>query len=118
MPDLFDVIELIEDIPDRGLRSGMQGTIVDCHPSEVYEVEFVNEEGETLALLALSPDQFTVIWRAKTKSWVPAAERIAALLTHLPDEAEQEVLDFARFLHARKAQSLTGRKVTTKEAPG
>ena len=51
-------------------------------------------------------------------SWVPAAERIAALLTHLPDEAEQEVLDFARFLHARKAQSLTGRKVTTKEVPG
>lgn len=117
MPELFDVIELTVDIPDRGLRAGMQGTIVDCHPGDVYEVEFASEEGVTLDFLALRPDQFIVVWRAKTKSWVPIAEQIAALLAHLPAEAEREVLDFACFLHTRSRQSLTGQKVT-KEVTG
>lgn len=116
MPELFDVVELTMDIPDRGLRAGMQGTIVDCHPGDTYEVEFASEAGETLDFLALSSDQFIVIWRAKTKSWVPIAERIAALLADLPDEAEREVLDFARFLHARRQQSLTGQKALAKGA--
>lgn len=116
MPDLFDVVELTVDIPDRALRAGMQGTIVDCHSGDVYEVEFANEEGETLDFLALSLEQFIVIWLAKTKTWVPVAERIAALLAHLPDEAEREVLDFARFLHTRRQQSPTGQKAKTKEA--
>lgn len=106
MPDLFDVIELTVDIPERGLRAGRQGTIVHCHPGDAYEVEFTNEAGETLALCTLSPNQFIVVWRAKTKEWVPIAERIAALISQLPEEAREEVLDFARFLHARRQQSL------------
>jgi len=116
MPDLFDVIELTVDIPERGLRVGMQGTIIECHSGDAYEVEFTNEAGETLALLALSPDQFIVVWRAKTKMWVPIPERIAALMAYLPEEAGQEVLDFARFLHARRRQSLAGREVSTEKA--
>ena len=118
MPDLFDVVELTVDIPERGLRAGMQGTIVHCHPGDAYEVEFTNEAGETLDFLALRPEQFIVVWRAKTKKWVPIAERIAALMAHLPEEAGQEVLDFARFLHARRQQSLAGRKAMAKEAAG
>ena len=35
-----DVIELTVDILDRKLSAGMQGTIVHCHNSEAYEVEF------------------------------------------------------------------------------
>lgn len=105
MPDLFDVIELTVDIPKCGLRAGRQGTIVHCHPGDAYEVEFTNEAGETLALCTLSPNQFIVIWRAQTKEWVPIAERIAALMSQLPEEARKEVLDFARSLHARTQQS-------------
>ena len=112
MPDLLDVIELTVDIPERGLRVGMQGSIVECHPGDACEVEFTNELGETLDLLALRPDPFIVVWRAKTKTWVPAAERIAALMAHLPEEAGEEVLDFVRFLHTRRRQSLAGREVT------
>ena len=108
MPDLFDVVELTVDIPERGLRAGMQGIIVHCHPGDAYEVEFTNEAGETLDFLALRPEQFIVVWRAQTKKWVPIAERIAALA----------VLDFARFLHARRQQSLAGRKAMAKEAAG
>ncbi|MCD5417676.1 DUF4926 domain-containing protein [Candidatus Bipolaricaulota bacterium] len=117
MPNLFDIIELAVDIPDRGLHAGMAGTIVDCHPDNVYEVEFADGEGETLDFLALTPDQFIVIWRAKTKTWVPVAERIAALLAHLSEEAEREVLDFVHFLYARKQQSQANRKAMTREAP-
>lgn len=104
MPDLFDVIELITDIPERGLRVGMQGTIVECHPGDAYEVEFTNELGETLDLLALRPDQFIVVWQAKTRTWLPIPERVAALVARLPEETGQEVLDFVRYLHARRQQ--------------
>ncbi len=76
MPDLFDIVELIEDIPERGLRAGMQGTIVECHSNNAYEVEFTNEQGETLDFLALYPNQFIVVWRAKAKDWVPLAEQV------------------------------------------
>ncbi|MGB9872509.1 MAG: DUF4926 domain-containing protein [Anaerolineae bacterium] len=103
-PDLFDVVELLVDLPEYHLRVGARGAIVHCHPDNTYEVEFTNEEGETLALCPLSPQQFIVVWRARTRAWVPASEQIAALLTRLPEEMEREVLDFARFLHARRQQ--------------
>jgi len=102
MPDLFDVIELITDIPERGLRAGMQGTIVECHSGDAYEVEFTNEFGETLNLLALHPDQFIVIWQAKTRTWLPISERVASLVDRMPEKVGQEVLDFARYLHLRE----------------
>ena len=101
MPDLLDVIELTVDIPERGLRAGMQGTIVECHPGDACEVEFTNELGETLDLLALRPDQFIIVWQAKTRTWLPISERVAALIAHMPEETGREVLDFARFLHER-----------------
>jgi hypothetical protein len=73
-------------------------------PGEAYEVEFTNKSGETLVLLALRPDQFIVVWRAETKKWVPIAERIAALMAHLAEEAGEEVLDFVRFVHSRSVR--------------
>ena len=102
MPDLFDVVDVIVDIPERGLRAGMQGTIVECHPNDAYEVEFTNEGGETVDFLALYPAQFIVVWRAKTQAWVPLAEQVAALVSKLPEEAGPEVLDFARFLMTQR----------------
>jgi len=104
MPDLFDVVELTIDIPERGLRAGMQGTIVECHSDNAYEVEFANEWGETIDFLALSSNQFIVVWRAKTQTWVPLAEQVAALVANLSEESGAEVLDFARFLHMRRQQ--------------
>ncbi len=102
MAEIFDVVELLSDIPEQGLNAGMQGTIVECHASDAYEVEFVNESGETLALLALMPEQFAVVWRARTRSWLPIPEQIAAVVADLPAAAGYEVLDFARFLRARQ----------------
>lgn len=103
-PELFDVIELLVDLPEHSLRSGVRGAIVDCHPDGTYEVEFTNEEGETVALCPLSADQFIVVWRAETRTWLPMAEQIAALIAHLPEDAGREVLDFAHFLYERRQQ--------------
>lgn len=64
----------------------------------LYEVEFANAEGETLALQVLEPEQFIVIWQSSTKTWVPLGNRIAALLQTLPEERQQQVLNFARSL--------------------
>jgi len=101
-PDLFDVVELLVDLPEYHLRVGARGAIVHCHSDNTYEVEFTNEEGETLAMCPLSPQQFIVVWQARSRAWVPTGERIAALLGHLSEEAEREVLDFAHYLHVRR----------------
>jgi hypothetical protein len=101
MADSGDLVELIVDIPGRSLRAGVRGTVVHCHADDAYEVEFTDENGETLDFLALRPEQFIVVWRAETRQWVPFAERAVALIANLPDEAAREVLDFARFLSAR-----------------
>ncbi|MDJ0598633.1 MAG: DUF4926 domain-containing protein [Crocosphaera sp.] len=50
----LDVISLTHDIEEHGLKKGTQGAIVHCYDDqEAYEVEFVSESGETLALLTL-----------------------------------------------------------------
>jgi hypothetical protein len=102
MPELFDVVELIVDLPEQGLYAGMQGTIVEVHKEGVaYEVEFSDERGEALNLVALRPEQFVVVWQARTQQWVPLGERIAQLVLRLPEPARAEVLNFARFLSVR-----------------
>ena len=101
MADLFDVIELTVDLPQHHLRAGQRGTLVDRHTDDVYEVEFANESGETQALVALETDRFIVVWRAQSRTWVPVAEQVAALVSSLPERTRQEVLDFARFLYER-----------------
>jgi hypothetical protein len=53
---LYDVVELAVDLPDDGLRAGAIGTIVDEYP-ESYEVEFADDDGRTIALTALRPEQ-------------------------------------------------------------
>jgi hypothetical protein len=100
-PDLFDVVELLADMPQHDLRAGARGAVVHCHADGTYEVEFANDEGETVAWCALSADQLMVIWQAATRTWRPLSEQVATLIVNLPNAARQEVLDFARFLVQR-----------------
>ena len=101
-PELLDVIEVLVDFPEHHIQAGTQGTLVHCYPDNAFEVEFINEEGEATALFFFFLTQFIVVWKASTKQWVPAEEQAADVISHLPEEAKQEVLDFARFLHMRK----------------
>ena len=45
------------DLPDHSLRAGDLGTVVLVHSHGGYEVEFMTLDGETVAVVSLSPDQ-------------------------------------------------------------
>ena len=55
----YDVVRLTVDLPDEGLAAGATGTIVEIFdaPQRAYEVEFTDDDGATVAQLALEPSQ-------------------------------------------------------------
>lgn len=59
--ELLDVVALTEDVPERGLRRGQVGTVVELLAPEMYEVEFSDNEGRTYALLAVPARQLMVL---------------------------------------------------------
>lgn len=58
---LLDVVALTEDLPERGLRRGQVGTVVEDLAPGVFEVEFSDNQGRTYATLALRADQLLVL---------------------------------------------------------
>lgn len=54
---LLDVVTTLIDLPEKGIAACTMGTIVDLYANGEVEVEFANERGETLAMLAFAPDQ-------------------------------------------------------------
>ncbi|NJL89956.1 MAG: DUF4926 domain-containing protein [Coleofasciculaceae cyanobacterium SM2_1_6] len=98
-PELYDVIELLIDLPQVAIKAGQLGTIVDKHNENVYEVEFSNSQGETLAFLSVKTNQFIVVWKSETHSWVSLADRVFAMLEVLPEERQKQVLNFTRSLY-------------------
>ena len=58
---LLDTVALLEDLPERKLKRGEVGTIVEMLAPEVYEVEFCDDEGQTYAELALRSDQLVAL---------------------------------------------------------
>jgi len=57
----LDSIVLVDDLPEHGLQAGDIGTVVLVHSVGGYEVEFMTLDGETLAVVSLSPDQLRPI---------------------------------------------------------
>jgi hypothetical protein len=51
--NLLDVVTLIEDLPEKGLRKGQIGTIVEELDPRVYEVEFTGLDGGVSAIVAV-----------------------------------------------------------------
>ena len=50
-----DVVVLIRDVEDYDLKAGDVGAVVHCYEAgNAYEVEFVNSQGKTVALLTLN----------------------------------------------------------------
>ena len=97
--ELFDVIELLIDLPSHSLSAGDQGAICEEYDNSQCEVEFTNSDGESNALVALSIDFFVVVWRSASKTWVPIAEKIQAIVSTLPEENRSKVFEFARSIH-------------------
>ncbi len=59
--ELFDVVALTEDVPDRGLVRGQVGTVVEVFQAGVFEVEFCDNDGRTYAMLPLNAEQLMVL---------------------------------------------------------
>lgn len=53
---ILDTVLAAVDAPDHGVKIGDRGTIVEVY-SDAYEVEFCNDEGETLSMFAMSEAQ-------------------------------------------------------------
>ena len=57
-----EIVALTRDIPDHKLKIGDIGTVVHRYKEErAFEVEFVNAEGETIAVLTLDKDSIRPI---------------------------------------------------------
>lgn len=48
---LLDVVALLRPIPEKGLKTGQVGAVVEVLDKEVFEVEFCDKKGRTLAML-------------------------------------------------------------------
>lgn len=62
-----DVVELIEDKPEFGLKKGEKGTvlmILSASPA-VYEIEFMNNKGETLAVETIDGSSVKLFWASE-----------------------------------------------------
>ena len=58
---LLDTVALIDDLPERNLKRGEVGTIVEILAPDVFEVEFSDDEGQTYAELSLRDDQLIAL---------------------------------------------------------
>ncbi len=59
---LLDTVALLEDVPERNLRRGEVGTIVETLAPDVFEVEFCDDEGRTYAMFALRAEQLIPLY--------------------------------------------------------
>ena len=53
----MDTVALVDDLPERSLKRGEVGTVVEILAPDVFEVEFCDDEGQTYAEIALRDDQ-------------------------------------------------------------
>lgn len=51
---LLDTVVLDRDLPERGLRRGDVGAVVEIYPPDSIEVEFVTASGMTEAVITLA----------------------------------------------------------------
>lgn len=49
----LDIVALVHDLPEYGLKTGDVGTVVLCHGDQAFEVEFVTFGGDTIAIVTL-----------------------------------------------------------------
>ncbi|HLJ78712.1 MAG TPA: DUF4926 domain-containing protein [Acidobacteriaceae bacterium] len=60
-PKLLDVIALLDDVPEKRLRRGQVGTVVEELGQGVFEVEFSDNDGQAYATAALRAEQLLIL---------------------------------------------------------
>ena len=64
---VLHIVALIEDLPERNLRRGQVGTVVESLAPGVFEVEFSDNEGRAYASMALRAEQLMVLHHEPAK---------------------------------------------------
>ena len=65
MIEEFDQVALTVDLPDFHLKAGDMATVVDITPNgKQYTLEFFNFDGDTIAVVPVSPSQ---VWQIGSK---------------------------------------------------
>ena len=57
----LDVVALLEDKPSAGLVAGQVGTVVEVLAAGVFEVEFLDSDGRTVAVCELKRAELLVL---------------------------------------------------------
>jgi len=70
----LDSVILTVDLPDHHLQKGDVGTVVLNHHDRGYEVEFVALDGETIAVVSLTPSEIRPIGKGE----IPHARPVEA----------------------------------------
>jgi len=66
---LYDVVALLDDLPEHNLKRGQVGTLVEEWEPGVFEVEFADPNRVTYAMVALRAEQIMVLhWHLLKKS--------------------------------------------------
>ena len=62
----LDVVELTEDLPEYGISCGERGAVVEAfdNPSEAYDLEFVDEDGQSRFAYSVKPNQILRVWES------------------------------------------------------
>ena len=58
---LLDVVALLGDKPEQGLVAGQVGTVVEVHAPNAFDVEFLDANGRTVAVIELSRAELLVL---------------------------------------------------------
>ena len=58
---LLDTVALLKDMPGEKLVKGQVGTIIEMLDKGVYEVEFADKQGRTIASLALAVEELMLL---------------------------------------------------------
>ena len=66
----LDVVALLEDHPAEGLAAGQVGTVVEVLAPGVFEVEFLDAEGRTVALTEFKREQLLALKHEPTATAV------------------------------------------------
>ena len=69
-PEELDVVRLLRDLPEHNLSAGSTGAVVMDYTKHsggnlpaAYEVEFVDPDGTTQALVTIAEEDLEVVWR-------------------------------------------------------
>lgn len=64
---ILDVVALLADRPMEKLLRGQIGTVVESYGNGEFEVEFADNNGKTIALLTLSPEEIMLLHNEPAK---------------------------------------------------